>query len=90
MPSYKGDIKMEHTRAHIRLMTNQDAVDFVSILNSDGTAIKYSLENFDGTRRVEARSLLGVLYFTTEHNDDTYLVNDTNGEIPTTIDKFRV
>lgn len=81
---------MHHIRAHIRLMTNKDAIEFVSILNSDGTTIKYSLENFDGTRRVDARSLLGVLYFTTEHNDDTYLVNDTNDEIPNTINKFRI
>lgn len=81
---------MQHIRAHIRLMTNQDAVEFVSILNRDGTANKYSLESFDGSRRVEARSLLGVLYFTTEHNEDTYLVNETNDEIPTGIDKFRI
>lgn len=80
----------EYNRAKIRLITNQDAVDFVSTINSDGTATKYSLENFDRSYRVNARSLLGVLYFITEHGDDTYLVNDNNGQIPSSIDKFRV
>lgn len=80
----------EYNRAKIRLITNQDAVDFVSTVNSDGTATKYSLENFDRTYRVNARSLLGVLYFTTEHGEDTYFVNDDGGQIPSLIDKFRV
>lgn len=80
----------EYNRAKIRLITNQDAVDFVSTVNSDGTATKYSLENFDRTYRVNARSLLGVLYFTTEHGEDTYFVNDDGGQIPSSIDKFRV
>ena len=80
----------EYNRAKIRLITNQDAVDFVSTINSDGTATKYSLENFDRSYRVNARSLLGVLYFITEHSDDTYLVNDNGEQIPSSIDKFRV
>ena len=82
---------MEHIRAHIRLITNQDAMEFVEALNSDGSVYKYCLENFDGTYRVEARSLLGVLYFVTEHSNDIYLVNETNPTlIPHKIDKFRV
>ncbi len=80
----------EYSRARIRLVTNRDAVDFVSTLNSDGTATKYSLEDFEAHDRVNARSLLGVLYFTTEHNEETYLVNDDGGLIPSSIDKFRV
>lgn len=80
----------EYSRARIRLVTNQDAIDFVSTINSDGTATRYALENFDGSYRVNARSFLGVLYFTTEHNEDTYIVNDDGGSIPTFIDKFRV
>lgn len=81
---------MAHTRAKIRITTNTDAIELVSLLNSDGTATRYSLENFNNTYRVNARSLLGVLYFTTEHNDDTYLVNDDeDGVFPLGIDKFR-
>ena len=80
----------EYNRAKIRLITNQDAIDFVSTINSDGTVNKFSLENFDRSYRVNARSLLGVLYFITEHGDDTYLVNDNGEQIPSSIDKFRV
>lgn len=79
----------EYNRARIRLVTNQDAVEFVSTLNTDGTATRYSLENFDGKYRVNARSLLGVLYFVTEHNDDTFFVNDEGGDIPNFVDKYR-
>lgn len=80
----------EYNRAKINLITNQDAINFVRAINSDGTAIRYSLENFDRSYRVNARSLLGVLYFITEHGDDTYFVNDDDGSIPSFIDKFRV
>lgn len=83
---------MAYTRAHIRLTTNTEAAAFVSMLNSDGTTNKYMLESADGTHRVDARSLLGVLYFSVEHNDDTYLVNESDKEaaLPTFIDQFRV
>lgn len=70
-------------------MTNSDAVALVSLLNSDGTTNKYALESFDGHHRVNARSLLGVLYFIAEHNDDTYLVNESESGFPSGIDQFR-
>lgn len=82
---------MEHRRAHIRLVRDNEVTTFVSWINGDGTATKYTLENFDGSHRVSARSLLGVMYFSADHNDDMYLVNETNdGEFPTWIDIFRV
>lgn len=80
----------EYIRAHIQILTNQEAIQFVSALNSDGSTTRYTLESFDGQHRVNARSLLGVLYFSTEYADDTYLVNEThNGEFPSWIDQFR-
>ena len=81
-----------YTRAHIRLMTNQDAINFVSLLNSDGSTRKYALEDYSGHHRVDARSLLGVLYFIAEHNDETYLANDdgTDDEFPKGIDAYRI
>lgn len=79
-----------YTRAQIRLNGDKDALDFVSMLNSDGSAYKYYLENKDGKERVDARSLLGVLYFLSLHNDDTFLVNDTkDGNYPKGVDDFR-
>lgn len=81
---------MPYSRAKIRLMSQIDAAAFVSLLNSDGTADKYVLETSEGDFKVNARSLMGVLYFTTEHNEDTYLVNCTqDGVYPSGIDNFR-
>ena len=82
---------MEHRRAHIRLVRDNDVTTFVSLMNSDGTAMKYTLENFDGSHRVSARSILGVMYFCADHNDDTFLVNETeDGVFPKGIDAFRI
>lgn len=81
---------MGYTRAHLRMMTNEEVTNFVTLLNSDGTADRYCLENFDGTRRVNARSLIGAIYMTVDFNNETYLVNETeDGVFPSGIDKFR-
>lgn len=80
----------EYVRARIRIMGNEEAVHFVSILNMDGTADKYVLEDYSGQHRVSARSLLGVMYMGMEHGDEMYLVNLTeNGKFPSGIDQFR-
>lgn len=81
----------EYIRAHIRLTTSKEASEFVAEINSDGTADHYSIEDFSGTNRISARSLLGVIYALTEFNDEMYFVNDTvNGKFPSSIDKYRV
>lgn len=78
-------------RTHICLITQTDAANFVSNLNRDGSTDRYVLETADGRTRVSARSLLGVLYFISEHNKETYLVNETNdGVIPSGIDQYRI
>lgn len=80
-----------HTRAQIRLDKISDIQKFVSTLNSDGTTDKYVLENFDGSYRADARSLLGVMYMSTEYADETFLVNLTHdGEYPFIVDSFRI
>ena len=80
----------EYIRTHIRINSNDEAARLVTILNSDGTTDKYIIENYDGTERVNARSLMGVIYMCGAHNNDTYLVNDTAyGVYPHGIDDFR-
>lgn len=81
-----------HVRAHIRFDTTAEATKFVTELNSDGTANKYIIEDFKSQSRVNARSLLGVIYAMTEHPDNMYLVNETvDGHFPSMIvDKYRV
>ena len=78
-----------HVRAQLSILSNKDAVDFVSILNSDGTADKYILEDFNNEYRVDARSLLGVIYMC-ESFPFVFLVNLTeDGVYPYGINKFR-
>lgn len=84
-------LEFDHSRTHIRLVTMQDIKNFVEILNSDGTADRYTIENSDGSLRINARSLEGVIYAAIDYNDETYLVNETNdGAYPHGIDEFRI
>ncbi len=82
---------MSHIRAHIRLNTMAEANEFVKSINSDGTVNKYTIEDFDNRHRVDARSVIGVVYAMTDFNDEMYLVNETeDGEFPSFIDAYRV
>lgn len=82
---------MGYIRAHIRLNNTTEATELISKLNSDGTTTRYTIESFDKTQRVNARSLLGVLYAMTDFNDEMYFVNETDpASIPSFLDKYRV
>lgn len=84
-------MEQEHSRAHIRLMTMNDIKNFVSVLNSDGTTNRYTIENANGSLRINARSIEGVIYAAVDYNDETYLVNETNdGVYPSGIDDYRI
>ena len=80
-----------HSRAHIRFNTTNEATKFVSQLNSDSTTHKYVLEDFSCESRVNARSLLGVIYMMTDFRDTMYLVNETvDGHFPFFVDEYRI
>lgn len=64
-------------RLRIRILSQNDVVTLVNSLNT--WVDKFILESEDGTYRVNAKSVLGVLYFVSEHPMDTYLVNMTSG-----------
>ena len=82
---------MSHTRAHIRITGPRQVAEFVGKINSDGTTTKYMIENADGSIRVSARSLLGVIYASEDFEDTMFFVNDTTeGELPSIIDPYRV
>lgn len=81
---------MPHSRAHIRLNTTAEAGAFVTQINTDGTTDKYIIEDFNGTQRANARSLLGVIYALSDFNDEMYLVNMTrDGVYPFFVDAYR-
>ena len=82
---------MSYIRAHIRVNNPTEAAEFVSKINSDGSTNSYAIENESGKARVNARSLLGVIYACTDYADHMYLVNDTDdGNFPSFIDSYRV
>lgn len=85
-----NDEKKIVTRAHIRLDRVSDANEFVSMLNKDGTTYRYTLEDATRNSKVNARSILGVMYMATEYNN-IYLVNETeDGKFPYGVDAYRV
>lgn len=82
---------MGYIRAHIRLNGVQEASNFVSKINQDGTTNRYIIENYNGTERANARSLFGVVYALSDYSDDMYLVNETDdGNFPSFVDEYRV
>ncbi len=85
------DVKEVHGRTKVCLDRPDDAEKFVKLLNSDGTTDKYVLENFEGNFRVDARSMLGVIYASVEWAGETYLVNVTrDGVYPAGIREFYI
>ena len=77
-----------HIRAHIQLMTNEDIGKFMTeIALLEDT---YSIEDFNGVQRANAKSTLGVMYAACDYGDQLYLVNETNdGHFPACFDTFR-
>ena len=76
-------------RAHIRLNSQADVIELVqklSKLDDD-----FVIENNKGTHRINAKSVIGVMYTMLDFPEETYLVNETNdGALPACIDIYRV
>ncbi len=78
-----------HSRAHIRLTSQAEVLDFIQGLSM--LEDSFSIESRSGMHRVNAKSVIGVLYTMFDFPDELYLVNDTHdGVIPAFIDQFRV
>ena len=80
---------MSHVRAQINVITQTEILKLISNLsNLDDT---FTVENFNGSIRVNARSIMGMLYITAECGDQLYLVNNTHdGVFPALLDELRV
>lgn len=80
---------MNRIRAQIRLDTQKKILEFTSqMLNVVG---HYTVENYNGSLRVDALSLLGLMYASGDFGDEMYLVNETdNGYFPNFVDNYRV
>ena len=78
-----------HIRAHIRLSNQAEVMSFVQNLSKYND--NFSIENSTGVHRVNAKSVIGVMYTMFDFPEDMYLVNDTrDGFIPSFVDSFRM
>lgn len=78
-----------HIRAHIRLNSQAEVIAFIEALCKHEDS--YSIENSTGKHRVNAKSVIGVMYTMLEFPDELFLVNDTHdGFIPSFVDAYRV
>lgn len=78
-----------HIRAHIRLTSQAEVMEFIQGLSRFEDA--FSIESRSGMHRVNAKSVIGVMYTMFDFPDEMYLVNDTHdGSIPAFVDRFRM
>lgn len=76
-------------RAHIRLSGQAEVMAFVQGLSRYEDS--FSIESRSGLHRVNAKSVIGVMYTMFDFPDEMYLVNDTrDGVIPAFVDQFRM
>lgn len=78
---------MDSARVQIRLNSWMEALELIQQLSS--LEDSFSIESRSGTRRVNAKSVLGVLYTMHQYGDGLYLVNNTHaGMIPNCVEPF--
>ena len=78
-----------HSRARVRLISQAEVMEFVGELARH--ADRFSIENFSGMHRVNAKSVIGVMYTMFDFPEEMFLVNDDHdGVIPRAMDKYRV
>ena len=78
-----------HARSHIRLTSQAEVMDFIQRLCRCEDV--FSIENRAGTRCINAKSVIGVMYTVLDYPDEMYLVNETkDGAIPAFVDQYRV
>ena len=83
-------MKKTRIRAKLRLETGQQIKAFVRDVGFDMNPNDWILENFDGSLRINASSLLGVMYASAEWNGEVYLTNmHKNFVFPVFVDKYR-
>ena len=79
----------DHVRAHIRLTSQAEVLEFIQGLSRFEDS--FSIESRTGMHRINAKSVIGVMYTMFDFPDELYLVNDTHdGVIPAFVDPYRL
>lgn len=77
-----------YIRAKFCLNTQADAIKFVQMMCKENS--RYIIEDKNASQRVDAKSMMGVIYAMSTFGGETYLVNETvNGVFPNEINDFR-
>ena len=77
------------TRAHIQLSSQNEVLTLVQELSRLND--NFSIENRTGKHRVNAQSVIGVMYTVLDFPDELFLVNDTHdGVIPSFVNQYRL
>lgn len=78
-----------HIRAHIRLSNQAEVMVFIQNLSKFND--EFSIENRNGSHRVNAKSVIGVMYTMFDFPEEMFLVNDSrDGFIPSFVDSYRM
>lgn len=78
-----------HIRAHIRLANQAEVMVFIQNLSKFND--EFSIENRNGSHRVNAKSVIGVMYTMFDFPEEMFLVNDSrDGFIPSFVDSYRM
>ena len=77
-----------YVRARIYISSQKELLSFVNSFYE--TDDQFTVENRNGTSRVNAGSVIGMMYAMSEFSEEMYIVNRTrDGVFPSFIDKFR-
>lgn len=80
-------IIVDGVRVRLKLENRADAFAFVERLREQEDA--FTIESRSGACKVDAKSLLGVIYTMLEFLDGIYLINETHaGVIPACVNSF--
>ena len=78
-----------HIRAHIRLTSQAEVMTFIQNLSKYND--NFSIENRTGAHRVNAKSVIGVMYTMFDFPEEMFLVNDSrDGFFPSFVDSYRM
>lgn len=77
----------DRSRVRIRLTSQAEVMDFIQHLC--GVEDCFSIENHSGMHRVNAKSIIGVLYTVFDFAEEMYLVNESHdGQIPDVVSRY--
>ncbi len=73
-------MNLTDNKVHIRLDTLKDVTDFSRMMSHQPGS--FAVENRTGSRRVDAKSVIGIMYAMMDFGEEMFLVRDSKGDTP--------